>query len=110
MADAALVPGVENQAANTIEILYTSPVAGNGSIITAYSAVNNSGVNASYSGYVYNKAGTTVKQIIPIKIVVRNKFDVGASITNHFIEPGGTFRTSTSAAGGITFHVSGVEL
>ena len=110
MADAALVPGVENEAADTIEILYTSPPEGNGSIITAYSAVNNSGVNASYSGYVYDKAETAVKQIIPVKIVVRNKFDVGASITNHFIEPGGTFRASSSAAGSITFHVSGVEL
>lgn len=110
MADAVLVPGVENVAADEIETLYTSPSTGSGTIITAFSAVNNSGVNASYEGYVYNKAGTAVNQIIPTKIVVRNRFDVGASITNHLIEAGGTFRASSSAAGSITFHISGVEL
>jgi len=110
MSDSVLVPGVENQNADAIEVLYTSPATGNGTIITAFSAVNNSGVNASYEGYIYNKAGTAVKQIIPTKIVVRNRFDVGASITNQMIEAGGTFRASSSDAGSITFYISGVEL
>lgn len=110
MTDAVLVDSVENEAANVIEQLYKSPIEGNGTIITAFSAINNSGVNASYQGYIFNSDGDVVKQVIPIKIVVRNRFDVGPSITNQFIEAGGTLRASTSAAGGITFRVSGVEL
>lgn len=110
MADQVLVDSVENEAADTIEELYKSPAEGNGTIITAFSAINNSGVNASYAGYIYNSDGDAVKKVIPLKIVVRDRFDVGPSITNQFIEAGGTLRTETSAIGGITFRVSGVEL
>lgn len=110
MADNVLVDSVENQTANAIELLYTSPLQGNGTVITAFSAINNSGVNASYAAYLYNKAGGLISKVIPTKIVVRNRFDVGPTITNQFIEPGGSLRSETSAAGGITFRVSGVEL
>ena len=110
MADKVLVNSVENVDADTVETLYTSPTAGDGTVITAFSAINNSGINASYKAYLYDKAGAVISAVIPIKIVVRNRFDVGASITNQLIEPGGSLRTETSAAGGITFRVSGVEL
>ena len=110
MADQVLVNSVENVDADTVETLYTSPTAGDGTVITAFSAINNSGINASYIAYLYDKGGAVISAVIPIKQVVRNRFDVGASITNQLIEPGGSLRTETSASGGVTFRVSGVEL
>lgn len=110
MADNVLVNSKENIEANTIESMYSSPVSGNGTLITAFSAINNSGVNASYRAYIYNSSGAAVSAVIPTKIVVRNKFDVAPSITNQLIPNGGSLRMESSAADSITFRVSGVEL
>ena len=110
MADIVLVASVTNGAADSIEQLYGSPTGGDGTIITAFSAINNSGVNASYKAYIYDSTGAAVDAVIPVKIVVRNRFDVGASITNQLIPAGGSLRTESSAADSITFRVSGVEL
>ena len=51
-----------------------------------------------------------VDPIIPLKIVVRNRFDIAPSITNQLIPNGGTLRMEASSIGAITFRVSGVEL
>lgn len=110
MTDVVLAGARENIAADTIEEFYKSPSSGDGTVITAFSAVNNSGANASYKAYIYSAAGTAVNPVIPIKIVVRNRFDVGPSITNQLIPNGGTLRLESSAAGAITFTISGVEL
>jgi len=108
MADVVIVNSKENVVANTIEQVYLSPNSGNGTIITAFSAINNSGVNASYKAYIYDAGGAAVNPTIPIKIVVRNRFDVGPSITNQLIPNGGTLRVESSAAGSITFLLSGI--
>ena len=110
MTDIVLVNSQTNGAPNAIEQLYQSPNSGNGTIITAFSAINNSGVNASYKAYIYDSTGAAVDPVIPIKIVVRNRFDIAPSITNQLIPNGGSLRTESSAAGAITFRVSGVEL
>ena len=110
MADIVLVNSVENAVADTIETLYTSPASSDGTIITAFSAVNNSGVNASYIAYLYDSVGGLISAVIPLKVVVRNRFDVGPTITNQLIAPGGSLRVESSAAGSITFRVSGVVL
>lgn len=110
MTDTVLVDSKENGVANGIEQFYQSPTSGDGTIITAFSAINNSGVNASYKAYIYDSSGASVNPVIPIKIVVRNRFDVGPSITNQLIPNGGSLRMESSAAGAITFRVSGVEL
>mgnify|MGYP003630812029 CR=1 FL=1 len=110
MADAVLVDSKLSTGINTIEVFYTSPSSGDGTTITAFSAINNSGVNASYKAYIYNSSGVAVGPVIPTKIVVRNRFDIGPSITNQLIPNGGTLRMESSAISSITFRVSGVEL
>ena len=110
MADIVLVDSESNLTADSIQQFYVSPTAGDGTVITAFSAINNSGVNASYKAYIYNSAGDEVEPVIPTKIVVRNRFDVAPSITNQLIPNGGSLRMESSAAGSISFRVSGVEL
>ncbi len=110
MVDIVLVDSKENGVADGIEQFYQSPNGGSGTIITAFSAINNSGVNASYKAYIYDSTGAAISAVIPIKIVVRNRFDVAPSITNQLIPNGGSLRMESSAAGSITFRVSGVEL
>ena len=110
MTDIVLVNSTTNAAANSVESFYTSPTSSDGTLITAFSAINNSGVNASYSAYLYDSSGGLINAVIPSKIVVRNRFDIGPSITNQLIEPGGSLRMESSAIGAITFRVSGVVL
>jgi hypothetical protein len=110
MTDVVIVDSKSNGMPNGIEQFYQSPTGGNGTIITAFSAINNSGINASYKAYIYDSTGAAVDPVIPLKIVVRNRFDVGPSITNQLIPNGGSLRMESSAAGSITFRVSGVEL
>ncbi len=110
MTDVVLVNSAQNIAADSIESFYTSPSSSDGTLITAFSAVNNSGVNASYIAYLYDSAGGLIEAVIPLKIVVRNRFDVGPTITNQLIEPGGSLRMESSAASSITFRVSGVVI
>ena len=110
MTDVVIVNSKTNGVANGIEQFYGSPTSGNGTIITAFSAINNSGINASYKAYIYDSTGAAVDPVIPLKIVVRNRFDVGPSITNQLIPNGGSLRMESSAVGAITFRVSGVAL
>jgi hypothetical protein len=110
MTDVVIVDSKSNGVADGVEQFYQSPAGGNGTIITAFSAINNSGVNASYKAYIYDSTGLAVDPVIPTKIVVRNRFDVAPSITNQLIPNGGSLRMESSAAGSITFRVSGVEL
>jgi hypothetical protein len=110
MTDVVIVDSKSSGVPNGIEQFYQSSTSGNGTIITAFSAINNSGINASYKAYIYDSTGAAVDPVIPLKIVVRNRFDVGPSITNQLIPSGGSLRMESSAAGSITFRVSGVEL
>ena len=110
MADKVLVEGKASTAINTIEEFYPSPASGSGTIITAFSAINDTGTNASYKAYIYDKGATSANAIIPFKIVTRKTFDVGPSITNQLIPAGGTLRMESSAINSIVFRVSGVEL
>jgi len=108
--DITLVQGQQNTVANTIEIFYLSPAGDGGTVITAFTASNNTASNKTYKAYIFTAAGTNEGAIIPVKIVVRNRFDVGASIVNQIIPAGGTLRMESSAADSIIFTVSGKEL
>lgn len=110
MADIVLVPSASNSAADTVEVFYTSPTSSDGTLITAFSASNNSGANAWYEAYIYDSSEDSPAAVIPTKIVVRDKSDLGAAITNQLIPNGGSLRMKTSAAGAIDFRVSGVVL
>ena len=109
MATAVLVNSVQNTLANTIETFYTSPADGAGTVITAFTATNNTGSNRTYKAYIFDSAGNPKEAITPVKIIVRNRFDPGNAIVNHEIEPGGTLRMESDGANSIVYRVTGNE-
>ena len=91
MAEAILVNSAQNASPNAIQVFYTSS-------------------NKTYKAYIYDASATALTAVIPQKIVVRNRFDLGPSIVGQLIPPGGTLRMESSAAASIAFRVTGNEL
>jgi len=110
MANVVLVNSVANTIADTIQKFYDSPTTGGGTVISAFTATNNTGVNASYKAYIYDASESLLEAVMPTKVVIRNRFDLGGSIVNQLIPKGGSLRMECSAADSITFRVSGKEL
>ena len=110
MATNILVNGSQNSLSNTIQTFYTSPASGAGTVITAFTATNNTGANRTYRAYIFALGATSSEATTPLKIIVRNRFDPGSSIVNHLIPPGGTLRMETDLLETIAYRVTGNEL
>lgn len=108
MANNVIVNSVTNSIANTIQKIYDAPP--NGTIITAWTATNNTGSNRLYKAYIYDASETLLQAIIPLKIIIRDRFDLGSGITNQFVPGGGSIRVESDLADSIVFRVSGNEL
>ena len=109
-SDSVLVDGFLTSNPDTIEIMYTSPSGAGqgGTLIKAVTASNITKINASYKMYIVNAAGDTSKPEIPFQVIVRLDADLAAPVINHVIPVGGSLRVETSAAGAISFRVTGV--
>ena len=110
MATTTLVNSVSNAQANTIQSFYTSPAGGGGTIITAFTATNNTGASASYRAYIVDSSGVIKGAVLPLKVVIRNRFDPGNAIVNQVIPQGGSLQMETNIIGAIDFHVTVNEL
>lgn len=110
MATAVLANGVKNTVADTPQTIYTSPAAGAGTIITAFTATNNTTANRTFKAYIYASGETSAPAILPLKVLIRNKFDPGSAIVNHVIPAGGSLRVESDLADSISFYVTGNEL
>lgn len=110
MAEAILVNSVQNTSADTIQIFYTSPSTGGGTRITAFTATNDTGSSKTYKGYIYDASAIAKVAVIPQKIIVPDRFDLGAPIVGQLIPPGGTLRMESSDTSSIAFRVTGNEL
>lgn len=113
MADLLMVNSQQNSLPDNIESFYSavsSGSGGNGARITAFTASNNTIQSASYKAYIYDSSGALIEAIIPMKIVVRDRFDLGPSIVSQIIPPGGSLRMESSTANSIAFRVTGKEL
>ena len=110
MTDTVLVNSVQNSSANVVESFYISPTSKGGTLINAFTASNNTDSNKTYKAYIYDASGTALNAVIPQKIVVRNRFDLGPSIVGQLIPAGGSLRMESSAAASIAFRVTGSEL
>ncbi len=111
MATNVLVNSAQNTTVDTIQTFYTSPgTPGIGTIITAFTASNNTTSSKTYKGYIFDSSGTILNAVIPQKIVVRDRFDLGPSIVGQIIPPGGSLRMESSDALSIAFRVTGNEL
>jgi len=79
-----------NTLADTPESMYTSPATGKGTIISAFTAANNSLSNKSYRAYIVSKGELPVNPQRPFKIVIwDDEPDLGSGIDNQVIPPGG---------------------
>ena len=110
MAEAILVNSAQNVAADSIQLFYTSPTAGSGTRITAFTASNNTSSSKTYKAYIYDASGDMLDAVIPQKIIVPDRFDLGPSIVGQLMPPGGTLRMESSDALSIAFRVTGNEL
>ena len=110
MAENVLVNSAQNAIADTIEIFYTSPSTGNGTRITAFTASNATESSKSYGAYIYDVSASALPAIIPLKIIVPGRFDLGSAMVGHIIPPGGTLRMDSSLASSISYRVTGNEL
>jgi len=111
MATNVLVNSIQNTAVDTIQTFYSSPgTPGIGTIITAFTASNNTTSSKTYKAYIFDSSGTVLQAVVPQKIVVRDRFDLGPSIVGQIIPPGGSLRMESSAALSIAFRVTGNEL
>ena len=99
MATTQIVDNFKNTAINTAQTAFTAtiPVA-----IEAFTATNNSTVNASYKVYIVSASGVEVP-IMPFKILVWGRFDVGVGIVNQVIPAGGQLKVESSALDSIYF-------
>lgn len=110
MAIKSLALDFKNSAPDTIESVYVAPASlVEGTLITAFTAANNTPSMRSYKAYIYDSVGGQ-EAITPRKIVVQDTIDTGAGIVNHIIKPGGSLRVESDAALSISFFVTGNEI
>jgi len=110
MANEVLVNSKQSTTADTIEIFYTSPASGGGTLITAFTATNNTNANHLYKAYIFDSIGAVLEAVTPQKIIIRDKFDLGSGIINQLIPAGGTLRMESDQASTIVWRASGKEL
>jgi len=111
MVDFVLIENAQIGTVDTITPLYTSPPDGQGTVITAWSATNNSTISSSvsYRAYIVSAGGTIIGPIIPLTIVVRDRFHAGPSATNQVVPPGGSIQAENSQINGLLFYATGRE-
>ena len=110
MTQSVLVNSAQNSSPDTIQVFYEAPDSGTGVVVGTFTATNNTTQSASYKGYIYDSTGSLLNAVIPQKIVVRDRFDLGPSIVGHLIPRGGTLRMESSTASSIAFRVTGDEI
>lgn len=79
-------------------------------LITSFTASNNSNVNASFKAYITSLNEEPKNPQIPMKIIVWGENDLGIGIVNQVIPAGGSLYVESSALGSIYFTVSGREI
>ena len=107
MATQQIISNSSNSVAGTVQSFFTAGI--NGVVIEAFTAANNSLINASYKAYIVAQNGADEPQI-PLKIVVWGTNDLGIGIVNQIIPPGGSLKFESSAIDSIYFTVTGREI
>ena len=107
MAAIQLNNNFTNSLADEPEVVYTSPSAGAGTLISAFTAVNNSTSNKSYKAYIVGKDETVENPQLPFRIVIWADIDLGTGIDGQTIPPGGSLYVEASAADSVYFTLSG---
>jgi len=106
MATIQLSDNEVNNAVDTPEPIFTAGTKG--IVIEAFTAANNSTVNASFKAYIKTPSGILRPQI-PFKIVTWGENVVGIGIVNQIIPAGAQLMVEASALNSIYFTVTGRE-
>jgi hypothetical protein len=104
-----IVDDFQTTIASTPQIAYTSPATGKGTIITNCSASNNTPFTRSYAAYVTSDTGVPGNPEIPSRNISTKETDISPELSGRFMPPGSELYFETSAAGSISFFVSGRE-
>jgi hypothetical protein len=107
MATQQILSNAVNTLVDTPQTLFTA--GDKGVVIEAFTAANNSTVNASFKVYIVGANGTEQPQI-PFKIIIWGTNDLGIGIVNQIIPANGTLRIESSALNSIYFTVTGREV
>lgn len=106
MAEKILVFNAKNSSADTIQSFYPAEVD---TQILTFTASNDSAASVSYKAYIYGPSGAP-DAVVPQKIVVKDRFDLGPSIVGKLIPAGGSLRMETSEADALLFNATGEEI
>jgi len=96
-----------NTAADTPQAVFT---ATNPVKIDAFTATNNSTVNASYQAYIVPSGESANNPVIPFEIIVWGENKLGLGLVNQVIPTGGTLQVESSQIDSIYFTISGREI
>ena len=106
----ALFNDTVNTLVDTPQTFYTAPASGNGVLVDAITATNNSTVNASYKIYIGIAGTTPDTPLKPFKIVVWGELDNASGAVNQVIPAGYALWIEASALESIYVTASGREI
>lgn len=99
-----------NDAADTPQSIYQANANGNGTLITAFTATNNSTSNKSYKAYITKPDESPVVPQRPFRIIIWGDIDLGTGLDGQVIPAGGSLYVECNEANSVYFTMSGKEL
>ena len=105
-----LVASQQNTVSNTAEVFYTSPASGLGTIITNFTATNDTATTRSYKAYIVASGGSATNAVVPDRNIIANRTDVAPEVAGQVIPAGASLQMESSQASSIVFTVSGREI
>ena len=105
-----LVASQKASGADTPQVFYTSPSNGFGTIITNFTASNDTAATRTYQAYIVVSGGSATVPVVPTRAIVTNRTDTPPELAGQFIPAGGTLQMESDAATSIAWLVSGREL
>jgi len=105
-----LVASQKASAANTPQVFYTSPSNGLGTIITNFTASNDTIATRTQKAYIVPKGGSATVPLLPKRAIVQDRTDISPEMAGQLIPAGGTLQMESDTASSIAWTVSGREL
>jgi len=105
-----LVASQKASAADTPEVFYTSPSNASGTLITNFTASNDTVATRTYKAYIVSSGGSPTVPLVPTRAIVKDRSDVSPEMAGQLIPAGGTLQMESDTASSIVWTVSGREL
>ena len=105
-----LVASQKASANNTPQVFYTSPSNGLGTVITNFTADNDTSGTRTYKAYIVVSGGSATVPTVPQRAIVENRTDISPEMAGQLIPAGGTLQMESDLASTISWIVSGREL